>query len=162
MILKIVCFMFGICVHVCVCEVCKLSCLRVNTEAMQLSWGMSRPSWLSLFSSSPPSLSLSLSLSLSFPPSLPPSLSLLRMCRLLQKKFFIRANKVEVKPKSDEQTNAASASKEGESSSSSLRKRGDKATDSPRAKKVSKKVCIYCWSLILLWCLYNYPHQWIR
>ena len=68
--------------------------------------------------------------------------------RLLQQKFFIRANKVEVKKsKSDEQT-TASSSKESEPSSSSLRKRGDKATDSPRAKKVTKSLHIHNFTIV--------------
>ena len=58
------------------------------------------------------------------------------LSRLLQQKFFIRANKTEVKPKSSEQSTASSSKK---SKSSTLRKRGEKTTDSPRAKKVNRQ-----------------------
>ena len=54
------------------------------------------------------------------------------LCRMLQRKFFLRANKVEVKPKGEDSKEAPprekKAGKEGEG-------RRKKVTDSPRAKK---------------------------
>ena len=105
------------CVHVHVHDMC----MHVYTQILELSWEICGTNACL-------SLSLSLSLSLTLSP------------RLLQHKFFIRANKVEVKPKSDEQTTASSSK---ESESSSLRKRGEKATDSPRAKKVNQWLLIF-------------------
>ena len=95
--------------------------MHVYTQILELSWEVCSINACS-------SLSLPLTLSL--------SLSLSLLPRLLQHKFFIRANKIEVRPKTSEQS-SASSSKEGESST--LRKRGEKPTDSPRAKKVNKK-----------------------
>lgn len=61
----------------------------------------------------------------------------LSLSRLLQCQFFIRANKVEVKPRGEEKEKGggAGAERKGGKQGESSRKREGKATDSPRAKK---------------------------
>ena len=126
-------------VHVHVHDACMHACLYtdIGTELIDMQYEWTFLSY-SLVLSLSPSLSHSLSLSFSHSP------------RLLQHKFFIRASKTEVKPKSSVQSGASSSK---ESESSTLRKRGEKATDSPRAKKVNQQ--IRTWPLNVSHCRSN-------
>ncbi len=54
------------------------------------------------------------------------------VCRLVKEKFFVRAEKVDLKSKSDQ---AAIGSGEETRTSSMRRRGGDQSSDSPRAKK---------------------------
>ena len=57
--------------------------------------------------------------------------------RLLREQFFVRAEKLEIKPK--EESTDQSAGTSGKEPKSTLRKRGEKLMDSPRPKKVCKE-----------------------
>ena len=51
-------------------------------------------------------------------------------CSMLLRKFFLRANKVEVRPKGEDSLAGEKAGREGEG-----RRKKEKVTDSPRARK---------------------------